>query len=84
MVKGLAILAGDGLLTYAFQLMTANNKASAQDKLDAIHCVAIAAGPEGMVGGQAFDMLSEDKHIPLEELKSSTSRQKRVLYLMLL
>ena len=67
--EGLAILAGDGLLTYAFQLMTANNKASAQDKLDAIQCVAIAAGPEGMVGGQAFDMLSEDKHIPLEELK---------------
>ena len=67
--EGLAILAGDGLLTYAFQLMTANNKASAQDKLDAIQCVAIAAGPEGMVGGQAFDMLSEDKHISLEELK---------------
>ena len=67
--EGLAILAGDGLLTYAFQLMTANNKASAQDKLDAIQCVAIAAGPEGMVGGQAFDMLSQDKHIPLEELK---------------
>ena len=67
--EGLAILAGDGLLTYAFQLMTANNKASDQDKLDAIQCVAIAAGPEGMVGGQAFDMLSEDKHIPLEELK---------------
>ena len=67
--EGLAILSGDGLLTYAFQLMTANNKASAQDKLDAIQCVAIAAGPEGMVGGQAFDMLSEDKHIPLEELK---------------
>lgn len=67
--EGLAILAGDGLLTYAFQLMTANNKASAQDKLDAIQSVAIAAGPEGMVGGQAFDMLSEDKHIPLEELK---------------
>ena len=67
--EGLAILAGDGLLTYAFQLMTANNKASTQDKLDAIQCVAIAAGPQGMVGGQAFDMLSEDKHIPLEELK---------------
>ena len=67
--EGLAILAGDGLLTYAFQLMTANKKASAQEKLDAIQCVAIAAGPEGMVGGQAFDMLSEDKHIPLEELQ---------------
>ena len=67
--EGLAILAGDGLLTYAFQLMTSNTVASAQQKIDAIQCVATAAGPEGMVGGQAFDMLSEDKHIPLEELK---------------
>ena len=67
--EGLAILAGDGLLTYAFQLMTSNTLASAQQKLDAIQCVATAAGPEGMVGGQAFDLLSEDKHIPLEELK---------------
>ena len=67
--EGLAILAGDGLLTYAFQLMTSNTVASAQQKLDAIKCVATAAGPEGMVGGQAFDLLSEDKHIPLEELK---------------
>ena len=66
--EGLAILAGDGLLTYAFQLMTSNTVASAQQKLDAIQCVATAAGPEGMVGGQAFDLLSEDKHIPLEEL----------------
>jgi geranyltranstransferase len=67
--EGLAILAGDGLLTYAFQLMTSNTVASAQQKIDAIQCVATAAGPEGMVGGQAFDLLSEDKHIPLEELK---------------
>ena len=67
--EGMAILAGDGLLTYAFQLMTANETATAQEKLDAIQCVATAAGPECMVGGQAFDMLSEDKHIPLEELK---------------
>ena len=67
--EGMAILAGDGLLTYAFKLMTANETATAQEKLDAIQCVATAAGPEGMVGGQAFDMLSEDKHIPLEELK---------------
>ena len=63
------ILAGDGLLTYAFQLMTENQTATPQQKIDAIKCIATAAGPEGMVGGQAFDMLSENKHIPLEELK---------------
>lgn len=66
---GMAILAGDGLLTYAFQLCTENTTASAEQKIKAIQCLATAAGPEGMVGGQAFDLLSEGKHIPLEELK---------------
>ena len=66
---GLAILAGDGLLTYAFQLCSETKTASANQKIKAIQCLATAAGPEGMVGGQAFDLLSEGKHIPLEELK---------------
>ena len=66
---GMAILAGDGLLTYAFQLCSENTTASAEQKIKAIQCLATAAGPEGMVGGQAFDLLSEGKHIPLEELK---------------
>ena len=69
---GMAILAGDGLLTYAFQLCTENTTASAEQKIKAIQCLATAAGPEGMVGGQAFDLLSEGKHIPLEELKVFT------------
>ena len=43
---------------------------------------AIAAGPEGMVGGQAFDMLSEDKHIPLEELKVLHRGKTGRFYLM--
>ena len=78
--EGLAILAGDGLLTYAFQLMTSNTVASAQQKIDAIQCVATAAGPEGMVGGQAFELLSEDKHIPLEELKVLHSGKTGALF----
>ncbi len=67
--EGMAILAGDGLLTYAFQLMCSNRTASAEQRIKAISCVAKAAGPEGMVGGQAFDLLSENRHISLEELK---------------
>ena len=78
--EGMAILAGDGLLTYAFQLMTENKTATPQQKIDAIKCVATAAGPEGMVGGQAFDMLSEDKHIPLEELKVLHSGKTGALF----
>ena len=51
----MAILTGDSLLTYAFQLCSENTTASAEQKIKAIQCLATAAGPEGMVGGQAFD-----------------------------
>ena len=57
--EGTAILAGDGLLTYAFELM-ARQRQIAPEKL--AQCIAIfahAAGPAGMVGGQAFDLESE-------------------------
>jgi geranylgeranyl diphosphate synthase type II len=59
--EGLAILAGDGLLTEAFALM-AREPADAADpsiaarKLRAIRIVADAAGSCGMVGGQAIDL----------------------------
>lgn len=56
---GLATLAGDGLLTFAFELM-ASQKGIAPDKLN--RCIAViarAAGPAGMVGGQAFDLASD-------------------------
>ena len=77
---GMAILAGDGLLTYAFQLCSENTTASAEQKIKAIQCLATAAGPEGMVGGQAFDLLSEGKHIPLEELKILHSGKTSALF----
>lgn len=77
---GMAILAGDGLLTYAFQLCSENTTASAEQKIKAIQCLATAAGPAGMVGGQAFDLLSEGKHIPLEELKVLHSGKTGALF----
>lgn len=77
---GMAILAGDGLLTYAFQLCSENTTASAEQKIKAIQCLATAAGPESMVGGQAFDLLSEGKHIPLEELKVLHSGKTGALF----
>ena len=59
--EGLAILAGDGLLTEAFALMArepARDGDAALDarKLRALRIVAEAAGPCGMVGGQAIDL----------------------------
>ena len=66
---GMAILAGDGLLSYAFQLAAQNKNATPEQAVKAISIIATAAGPEGMVGGQAFDLQSEGKHLPLQELQ---------------
>lgn len=60
--EGLAILAGDGLLTYAFELMAQNARVRGvkpERVLEAIALVARAAGSRGMVGGQAVDLSSE-------------------------
>jgi geranylgeranyl diphosphate synthase type II len=56
--EGMAILAGDGLLTEAFALMATepDDPALAPRKLRAIRTVAVAAGARGMVGGQAIDL----------------------------
>jgi geranylgeranyl diphosphate synthase type II len=56
--EGLAILAGDGLLTEAFALMAKepDDAALADRKLRAISTVALAAGAAGMVGGQSLDL----------------------------
>ena len=63
-----ALLAGDGLLTHAFETMlTAPLKA--ESTVRAAACLARAAGFHGMVGGQAIDLDSENKKIPLELLQ---------------
>ena len=66
-----AILAGDGLLTDAFSLMASIEKwgVPAEWVLNAIACVAGAAGTAGMVGGQFLDMQYTDKQgVSLKEL----------------
>lgn len=65
---GFAILAGDALLTYSFQLITESDDISAETKLRLIRELAIAAGAEGMVGGQVADIEGENKELSLEEL----------------
>ena len=59
--EGLAILAGDGLLTEAFALMAREpagkwHASLVARKVRAIGLIAEAAGPCGMVGGQAIDL----------------------------
>src|SRR5687768_10875648 len=58
--EGLAILAGDGLQAEAFALLTreptTDDSAINARKLKVIERIATAAGPVGMVGGQAIDL----------------------------
>lgn len=59
--EAMAILAGDALLTEAFSMMTqADIKIKPSILLKAVREVALAAGHNGMVGGQAQDIISED------------------------
>ncbi len=65
-----AILAGDGLLTWAFDLLTNsdNTVLDAKKQLAMAHCIARGAGSFGMVGGQALDIASENVEYPFSTL----------------
>ncbi|OQP05743.1 farnesyl-diphosphate synthase [Geobacillus sp. 46C-IIa] len=69
--EAIAILAGDGLLTYAFQLIAEidDERVPLAVRLQLIAELAKAAGPEGMVAGQAADMEGEGKPLALAELE---------------
>ena len=56
-----ALLAGDALLTYAFECAASNGFVSAQSVRLAVKTLAAEAGPRGMVGGQTLDMAAEMK-----------------------
>lgn len=67
-----AILAGDGLLTYAFDLMSdpKNVILGAEKQLAITNVIARAAGSTGMVGGQALDIANENSQYPFEILQT--------------
>ncbi|EEK48823.1 (2E,6E)-farnesyl diphosphate synthase [Bacillus cereus ATCC 10876] len=69
--EAMAVLAGDGLLTYAFQVIMAyeQKEISAEKKVRLVLELAKAAGPEGMVGGQVADMEAEGKRLTIDELE---------------
>lgn len=64
--EAVALLAGDGLLTKAFHVMTDPdlvNRVRPESLLAVIGLIAQAAGYEGMVGGQVVDIQSEGKEV---------------------
>ena len=68
----IAILAGDALLTLAFQLVAQNAALTGVDArvvCDVVAEIAVAAGTLGMVGGQVVDIESEGKTLTPEALE---------------
>lgn len=64
-----AMLAGDGLLTAAFETAAcAADRLSAPQVVEAVEVLSRAAGPAGMVGGQALDLAGEGYALSEEEL----------------
>ena len=58
--EGQAVLAGDGLLSYAFEIMLAGiPKTACEGYLQALRAIAKGAGVTGMVAGQSADLLNE-------------------------
>ncbi|MGA4513618.1 geranylgeranyl diphosphate synthase, type II [Staphylococcus caledonicus] len=64
-----AILAGDALLTKAFELVANDDLLSADVKVKIISRLAHDSGHLGMVGGQTLDMESEDSPIDIATLE---------------
>ncbi|MCL2089549.1 MAG: polyprenyl synthetase family protein [Oscillospiraceae bacterium] len=62
-----ALLAGDALLTYAFETI-ASSGAEPEIIANAVTELAKAAGVKGMIGGQMVDLLNENRTITQEEL----------------
>ncbi len=70
-----AVLAGDGLLTMAFQILSASE--THEDpyvRCALIAALADAAGPHGMVGGQMLDLIGENTEFDL----GTISRMQRM------
>ncbi|WP_048645192.1 polyprenyl synthetase family protein [Nitratireductor soli] len=64
-----AILAGDSLLTYAFDIISAPETAlPAQARLALVTGLARAAGVGGMAGGQALDLAAEGTRLAEEDI----------------
>lgn len=67
--EAIAILAGDALLAYAFEIIAASKEVPAEVLLEVVRRIASAAGIGGVIAGEVVDLESEGKEIMPETLK---------------
>nr|WP_155982696.1 farnesyl diphosphate synthase [Paucisalibacillus sp. EB02] len=64
-----AILAGDALLTYSFEIIANDPLLTDKEKVYCLNQLSRASGPSGMVGGQILDMEAENQTVTIEKLE---------------
>lgn len=75
-----AILAGDALLTLAFDIISSDNSQLADHQARKIcHKLASSAGSKGMVGGQMLDILATEASLSTTELENMHRRKTGAL-----
>ena len=82
--EGMALLAGDGLLTEAFHLISGPKvlrKLPAELVLQLIHELSHAAGIAGLVGGQAVDLEAENQDVDVATVEYIHVRKTGALIL---
>ncbi|TAE34285.1 MAG: polyprenyl synthetase family protein [Alphaproteobacteria bacterium] len=67
--EAVAILAGDALQAFAFQILSSQEVHSdPYVRCELVRTVAKAAGANGLVGGQMLDLAAEKKHLSVDEI----------------
>ena len=77
--EDVAVLAGDALLSFAFEHVARETKAPAELVVRVVVEMGKAVGSVGLVGGQIVDIKSEGKRVDLETLKWIHTHKTAVL-----
>jgi len=77
--EGIAVLAGDALLTIAFEILAQAQPAERYSAAAYVAELARAAGSQQLVGGQAADLEAEGKTVSLRELRYIHERKTSAL-----
>lgn len=77
--EALGILAGDALLTLAFEIMGGANHHEARRHLSVIREVARAIGTQGMIGGQVVDVAAGKRRVRAKTLEYILRRKTGAL-----
>lgn len=75
-----AVLAGDFLLTYAFEVLATRGDFTPAQRLAFITALSQYAGGNGMIGGQMLDLEAENRSISLDELATIHSKKTGALF----